>query len=62
MAKTREEYARIDHVHHLRVHLFLHAPLLFLELARPVLQLANIKLAEIILRPRLAKQTVRARD
>jgi hypothetical protein len=54
------EYARIDHVHHLRVYFFLHAPLLFLELARPVLLLANIKLAKIVLRSRLTKQTVRA--
>jgi hypothetical protein len=53
-------HARIDHVHHLRVHLFLHASLLLLEFARPVLQLANINLAKIILRSRLAKQTVRA--
>ena len=53
-------HVRINHVHHLRVHLSLHAPLLLLELAGPLLLLANIKLAKVILRPRLAKQTVAA--
>ena len=52
-------YTRIDHVHHLWAHLFLHTPLLLFEFARPVLQLANVNLAKIILRSCLAKQTVR---
>src|SRR5882757_6733697 len=30
-------HTRIDHVHHLWVHLFLHAPLLLFEFTRPVL-------------------------
>ncbi len=55
------KHARIDHVHHLRVHFFLHAPLLPFELARPVLQLSNINIAKVILRSRLTKQTVRVR-
>jgi hypothetical protein len=49
------EHAHIDHVHHPRVQLFLHAPLLLLELACPVLRLSDIKVAEIILRSCLTK-------
>ena len=41
---------------------FLHAPLLFLQLPRAVLQLANINLARIILRSRLAEETPCARS
>jgi hypothetical protein len=51
------KHARVNHGHHLRVHFFLHALLLFLRLQRAVLQLAKINLVKIILRSRLAEQT-----
>ena len=56
MVRKETQHSRIDHVHCLRVHLFLHTALLFLQVPRAVLELSNIDLAEIILRSRLAEQ------
>jgi hypothetical protein len=57
MVREGTQHARINHVHRLWVHLFLHTPLLFFQIPRPILELCNIDLAEIILRSRLAEQT-----
>ena len=58
---AESEHTRVNHVHDFRVHHLLHASLLFLELACPIPVLAHVKLAEVILRSCLAKQTVATR-
>src|SRR5258708_14317737 len=53
---AKSEHARVNHVHDFRVPLLLHASLLFFELACPILQPTHVKLAQVILRSRQAKQ------
>src|SRR5712691_8117923 len=52
---AKSEHARVNHVHDFRVPL---SSLLFFELACPILQPTHVKLAQVILRSRQAKQTV----